>query len=99
MEEKKIIYMENEVEEIEAVDEEETTMDKIKNSKPVAFMKKHGKKLAIAAGIGAAFLIGRALGEKDGYPESGSDEGGYDDDNVIEVEDYSVEEVSEENEE
>lgn len=98
MMEEKVIDMENN--EIEAVEEiEETTMDKIKNSKPVKFMKKHGKKLAIAAGIGAAFLIGRALGEKDGYPESGDDEGGYDDDNVIEVEDYSIEETTEENEE
>lgn len=97
MMEEKVIDMENN--EIEAVEEiEETTMDKIKNSKPVTFIKKHGKKLAIAAGIGAAFLIGRALGEKDGYPESGDDEDGYDDD-VIEVEDYSVEEASEENEE
>lgn len=85
---KKVIEMENEVE-VEEV--EETKLDEIKKSKPVQFIKKHGKKLAIAAGIGAAFLIGRALGEKDGF-ELGqfSDDGDHDD--VIDIDDYHVSE-------
>lgn len=89
---KKVVEVE---ETFDEVVEEETKLDKIKNSKPVKFMKKHGKKIAIAAGIGAAFLIGRALGAKeDEYSE-------YDDsdsDDVIELEDYQVEETTEENE-
>lgn len=89
---KKVVEVE---ETFDEVVEEETKLDKIKNSKPVTFMKRHGKKIAIAAGIGAAFLIGRALGAKeDEYSE-------YDDsdnDDVIELEDYQVEETTEENE-
>ena len=86
---KKVVEVE---ETFDEVVEEETKLDKIKNSKPVTFMKKHGKKIVIAAGIGAAFLIGRALGAKeDEYSE-------YDDsdnDDVIELEDYQVEETTE----
>ena len=74
---------------------EETKLDKIKNSKPVTFMKKHGKKIVIAAGIGAAFLIGRALGAKEE-----SEYGEYDDETIeLDPDDYSVsEETTEENE-
>lgn len=96
MEDKKVIEMENTVEEVETV--EENKLEKIKNSKPVTFMKKHGKKLAIVAGIGAAFLIGRALGEKDGF-ELGQfdDDSDNNDDNVIDIHDYSVSEETTEN--
>lgn len=89
---KKVVEVE---ETFDEVVEEETKLDKIKNSKPVTFMKKHGKKIAVAAGIGAAFLIGRALGAKeDEYSEYDDS----DDSDVIELEDYQVEETTEENE-
>lgn len=89
---------ENEVEEVETV--EENKLEKIKNSKPVTFMKKHGKKFAIAAGIGAAFLIGRALGEKDGFALGEfANDGDDTDDNVIDIHNYSVSEETTENEE
>lgn len=95
---KKIIEMENEVEEVETV--EENKLEKIKNSKPVTFMKKHGKKIAVGAVIGAAFLIGRALGEKDGFELSEfAHDGDDNDDNVIDIHDYSVSEETTNNEE
>ena len=90
---KKVVEVEETIDEVEEI--EETKLDKIKNSKPVTFMKKHGKKIAIAAGIGAAFLIGRALGAKE---EEYSEYDDSDDSDVIELEDYQVEETTEENE-
>lgn len=94
---KKVIDVEeNEINEVEEI--EETKLEKIKNSKPVTFMKKHGKKIAVGAVIGAAFLIGRALGAKEE-----SDYGEYDDsdDDVIELDhdDYSVSEETTEDHE
>lgn len=100
MKDEKVIEMENnEVEEIEEV--EETKLDKIKNSKPVSFIKKHGKKLAVGAAIGAAFLIGRALAKDDGL-DLGSFDDSDDDRNVVDLtdDDYEVSETesTEENE-
>lgn len=89
---KKVIEVEeNEIEEIE-----ETKLDKIKNSKPVSFIKKHGKKLAVGAAIGAAFLIGRALAKDDGL-DLGSFDDSDDDSNVVDLdpEDYEVSETNE----
>lgn len=90
MKEEKIIEMnEAAVDEVEEI--KETKLDKIKNSKLVTFGKKHGKKLAVGAAIGAAFLIGRALGANDDDEEFRYDDNEADD-NVIDIHDYSVSE-------
>lgn len=87
--EKKVVEIEET--EVNEVEETETKLDKIKNSKPVSFVKKHGKKIAVGAIIGAAFLIGRAIGEKDGF-EYSEFKNSNDDDDVIDLDDYTVSE-------
>lgn len=92
MSNEKIIEIEETTNEMEKSNEvvEETIIEKIKDSKPAQLIRDHGKKIAAVAIVGAAFLIGRAVGSR----LSGGDSEDYDGEDyredVIDIDDYSV---------
>ena len=82
------------MEEIKKMEELEEVVELAEESKKEGLFvkakngfKKHGKKIAAGAAIGAGLLIGYMLGNKSGKDDYDADE--YDEDNVIDIEDYS----------
>lgn len=97
MEEKKF-------EEVEVIDEEDFETEEIEEAKPKGFMskvasgiKKHGKKIAIGAGIAVlGFMIGKHLSKSQEEYDSDFDDDESDDDDVLLIENDSIEEPNEE---
>ena len=87
MEEIKTVKMDKlEETELAEVSEKEGLLVKAK-----AGVKKHWKKIAAGAAIGASVLIGYALGSKSGSDDYEAEED--DEDNIIDIDDYSEKET------
>ena len=98
------IMEEKNFEEVEVIDEEDFETEEIKETKSEGFMskiaseiKKHGKKIAIGAGIAVlGFMIGKHLSKSQEEYDSDFDDDESDDDDVLLIENDSIEEPNEE---